>query len=233
MVEVAREAGDERDRADGSGLPDEAARVRLGDRLEQRQAGPDVGATTDRERSNGQPIVGRGHEPRRVDAVDGDQLGGLARERIGLVDVRCALGHRQQLAHLDDQALARLVRVGIHGVHHGRRIMASGCDTIAAPTPAGILRTAHAGVAQWLEFQPSKLAMRVRFPSPASDRSNLVVAAAKPIAREPAVGNTWPIGLAARATEHASLNNRPITPAPDVHSDWWRNGFRVTSGQSP
>ena len=24
-----------------------------------------------------------------------------------------------------------------------------------------------AGVAQWLEFQPSKLAMRVRFPSPA------------------------------------------------------------------
>ena len=28
-------------------------------------------------------------------------------------------------------------------------------------------RGAHAGVAQWLEFQPSKLAMRVRFPSPA------------------------------------------------------------------
>ena len=25
----------------------------------------------------------------------------------------------------------------------------------------------YAGVAQWLEFQPSKLAMRVRFPSPA------------------------------------------------------------------
>ncbi len=34
---------------------------------------------------------------------------------------------------------------------------------------AGVVGSAStiAGVAQWLEFQPSKLAMRVRFPSPA------------------------------------------------------------------
>ncbi len=136
-VEVAREAGDEGDCTLGAGLPDEPARVRLGDDLQKCEAGSDVRTTTDRERPNGQPIVGRRRQPRRVDAVDGDQLGRLARERIGLVDVRCALGHRQQLAHLVDEALARLARVRIHGVHHGRGSWRGGVSPIGA-RPAGV-----------------------------------------------------------------------------------------------
>ena len=83
-----------------------------GDGVDEGQPGADVRTTPDGDTTQGQrPVLQRVADVGRVDAVLGDELGGLRREHLGLVGIVRALGLGEQLADPVEERLTH--RAGV------------------------------------------------------------------------------------------------------------------------